>query len=74
VVAPPHLLVLPDAPPMNEDAMRLARCVCSHPKAIHIGGGVCFRCGCGRFGQSAAGYTREESAEWARWLDTADAA
>ena len=53
------------------DQMRLARCVCSHPKAIHIGGETCTRgCKCwnGRFAQSAAGYTESQRKWWERWL------
>ncbi|HEV8573536.1 MAG TPA: hypothetical protein VGR43_02405 [Dehalococcoidia bacterium] len=48
----------------------LDRCVCSHPRAIHIRGGVCARCGCGRHESSAAGYTREEREEWQMYLMT----
>jgi hypothetical protein len=46
----------------------LDRCVCSHPRAIHIGGGVCARCGCGAHLDSAAGYTKEEREGWQAYL------
>lgn len=46
----------------------LDRCVCSHPRALHIGGGVCARCGCGRCEPSAAGYTERELADWVAYL------
>ena len=45
----------------------LDRCVCSHPRAIHIGGG-CARCECGAHLDSAAGYTKEEREGWKAYL------
>ena len=49
----------------------LERCVCSHPRGIHIGGALCTRgCRCwhGRYTASAAGYTKEERRYWERYL------